>query len=48
MNRVGAAHENAQGVVVEVLLGVELAGRGEHGKRVQEESTEVKRTQMNL
>ena len=43
MNRVGAAHEDAQGVVVEVLLGVELAGRGEHERRVKEGNGEVKK-----
>ncbi len=43
MDRVGAAHEDAQGVVVEVLLGVELARTGEHERRVQEGKIEVKR-----
>ncbi len=32
---VGAAHKDAEGVVVEVLLGVEFAGAGEHEGRIK-------------
>ena len=34
---VGAAHEDTKGVVVEVLLGVEFAGAGEHEGSIEEE-----------
>jgi hypothetical protein len=32
---VSATHEDAQGVVVKVLLGVEFAGAGEHEGRIE-------------
>jgi len=37
-----AAHEDAEGVIVEVLLGVEFARLGEHERRVKEGDNEVK------
>ena len=40
---VSAAHEDAQGVVIEVLLGVEFARPGEHVRRLKQGRNEVKR-----
>ena len=43
VDRMRAAHQDAEGVFVQVLFGVEFAGLREHGRRVKEGRNEVKR-----
>ncbi len=43
VNGMVAAHEDAESVIVKVLLVVEFAGAGEHARRVRQRSIEVKK-----